>query len=276
MITITCINNINQYITSFDEITDPNNVVGIDCSKNNLTILPNNMIWPQLQKFDCSNNNLTQLPSDLIINMPNLIIFSCSSNQLTQLPIINPEKTTNLRYFFCSNNYLTKIPCSIFDLPKLCVFYCYTNQLLDLSSSTLNLPCLVELNCNDNQILDLPNIIAPKLLVLNCGDNQLEQLPDTFICPSLQRLICYGNRINSVPFINNQLQIICRDDDSDLALRVDDTSLLSEIITTPNTPSEKEKNIFNCMLKKGIQVKNYPEPEPTEVINITALKILTN
>jgi hypothetical protein len=50
--------------------------------------------------------------------------------------------------------------------------------------------------------------------------------------------------------------------------------LLSEIITTPNTPSEKEKNIFNYMLKKGIQVKNYPEP--TEVINITALKILTN
>ena len=43
---------------NFDKITNNMNVIKIDCSNNNLTSLPSNMIFPNLTHFNCDNNNL--------------------------------------------------------------------------------------------------------------------------------------------------------------------------------------------------------------------------
>ena len=53
-----------------------------DCADNELTSLPDNMNFPNLQYFCCSNNKLTSLPENM--NFPNLREFLCSGNNLTK------------------------------------------------------------------------------------------------------------------------------------------------------------------------------------------------
>ena len=78
--------DINEY-DLFEEIPNCNLVCIIECSVNNLTeeiSLPDNMNFPNLQKFYCSDYGLTFLPNNM--NLPNLQYFNCSYNKLTSLP----------------------------------------------------------------------------------------------------------------------------------------------------------------------------------------------
>ena len=80
-ITITFTNqDINEY-DSFEEIKQISNfdlVFKIDCSKNELISLPDNMNFPNLQIFECYGNQLTALPDNM--NYPNLQVFTCDIN----------------------------------------------------------------------------------------------------------------------------------------------------------------------------------------------------
>ena len=94
--------NIKKY-NSLNTIINYNLVSKIDCSNNNITLLPDNMNFPNLLEFYCCNNNLTVLPDNM--NFPNLQYFICSYNQLTALPlcILNYK---NLKQFIYLNNQI--------------------------------------------------------------------------------------------------------------------------------------------------------------------------
>ena len=72
----------------WDDITD------LDCSNNNLTVLPN--LPPNLRALVCKNNQLEEIP-----DLPqSLEYLDCSNNKL----IVLPKLPTNLRSINCSNN----------------------------------------------------------------------------------------------------------------------------------------------------------------------------
>lgn len=72
------------HFNSIDEIVDSENVININCEYSGLSTLPENMNFPQLEKFICSNNQITTLPK--IMNFPKLKYFGCSVTQITTLP----------------------------------------------------------------------------------------------------------------------------------------------------------------------------------------------
>lgn len=55
------INNSNKEFNTFEEIENIDLVLEINCANNNLSFLPNNISFPNLQKFDCHNNILNYL-----------------------------------------------------------------------------------------------------------------------------------------------------------------------------------------------------------------------
>jgi len=72
---------IKEYET-FEQISDGEIVISIDCSNNELTQLPENMNFPNLQELNCSKNQLTQLPENM--NFLNLQILHCVNNDFSQ------------------------------------------------------------------------------------------------------------------------------------------------------------------------------------------------
>jgi Leucine-rich repeat (LRR) protein len=103
------------------------NLRNFDCSYNQITYLPENMILPNLQIFYCYNNQLTQLPDMQNYNWPNLQEFDCSRNQLTQLP--ENMNWPNLQELDCSYNKLTQLPIHIMTLTRLRHIDCSNNPL---------------------------------------------------------------------------------------------------------------------------------------------------
>ena len=84
-ITITYTNGHFKEYNLFKEIEkdDYNLIFEINCSNTQLTSLPDNMNFPNLQRFDCSTKQLTSLPDNM--NFPKLQTFDCSNNKLTSL-----------------------------------------------------------------------------------------------------------------------------------------------------------------------------------------------
>jgi len=206
---------IKEYKT-FDEISDGINVISIDCSNNELTQLPENMNFPNLQELNCFDNKLTQLPENT--NLPNLQKLDCSHNKLTQLS--ENINFPNLKVLDCSNNKLTQLPenmnfpnlqelnCSYNQLRRLPVnmnflnlqkLHCFCCELIRLSDN-MNLPNLQELICWDNQLTQLPeNMNFPNLQKINCCNNKLTQLPENMNFPNLQVLKCSYNELTQLP-----------------------------------------------------------------------------
>jgi Leucine-rich repeat (LRR) protein len=196
MIFVTYSNNSNATFNKFNKITNKENIIAIDCSKNHLTKLPKmqNYHWPNLQKFNCSFNQLTQLPDMQSCNWPNLQKFDCSHNKLTQLPAI--MLLSNLQDFDCSFNQLTHLPENI-NLPNLQNFNCDFNKLTQLPD-IMSMPNLREFYCYNNQLIQLPLYIMTltRLEYINCSNNPLK------LSPHIARFI---NRINNVQ--TNQLTV---------------------------------------------------------------------
>ena len=61
-ISVTYSNGTNKTFKSFDNITDNNNVIELECVDTKLTHLPENMNFPNLEYLSCDNNKLTHLP----------------------------------------------------------------------------------------------------------------------------------------------------------------------------------------------------------------------
>jgi len=215
-IAVTYNNNETKQVSSFDDIKDNENIIKIDCYNNNLTHLPENMNFPNLQRFYCSRNNLTHLPENM--NFPNLQNFYCSNNKLTHLPenmnfpnlqefncynnkLINlPENMNfpNLQEFDCSNNKLTHLP-EIMNLPNLKIVYWCNNKITQLPEN-MNFPNLQRFDCSNNEITYLPeNMNFPNLQIFDCYDNKLTHLPENMNFPNLQEFDCSNNNLIHLP-----------------------------------------------------------------------------
>ena len=187
-ITVTYINRDIKKYKSFKEITQIPYyylIFKLNCYNNQLTLLPDNMNFPNLQKFICSANQLTSLPNNM--NLPNLTKFWCNNNKLTSLPdnMIFP----NLQDFDCSYNNIISLPDNM-NFSNLQVFYCTNNQLTSLQA----LPC-----GSSNARCAPDNMNFPNLQEFNCSSNQLTLLPDNMNFPNLQKFYCYRNELTSLP-----------------------------------------------------------------------------
>ena len=184
---------IKEYKT-FDEISDGINVISIDCSNNELTQLPENMNFQNLQVLNCSNNKLTQLPVNM--NFSNLQKITCCHNELTQLP--ENMNLPNLQILYCYNNELMQLPKNM-NFPNLKELSCYNNKLTQLPEN-MNLPNLQKLSCYYNKLTQLPeNMNFQNLQYLYCSNNQLTQLPENMIFQNLQSLYCWNNQLTQLP-----------------------------------------------------------------------------
>jgi Leucine-rich repeat (LRR) protein len=198
MITVTYSNDSTAGFNNFDEITNQENIIVIDCSFNNLKHLPDmqSYLWPKLHEFNCGYNQLTQLPGN--INLPNLEKFNCSHNKLTQIP--NNINMPNLRKFNCSYNELTHLPdiqnCNWSNLQE---FDCSYNQLTQLPD-IMSMPNLQTFNCSYNKLTQLPAImLMPNLQEFYCSFNKLTHLPENMNLPNLQLFCCFNNQLTHLP-----------------------------------------------------------------------------
>jgi hypothetical protein len=98
----------------------------IDISNNNIDVLPDNIILPNVIEFYCSNNKIKKLNN---MKMENLKILDISNNKIETIPnLVFP----NLKVFFCFNNNLTNFPLTILEWRSLRNIY-YENNPIDLS-----------------------------------------------------------------------------------------------------------------------------------------------
>ena len=171
------------------------NLEHFNCSSNNLTSFPNNMNFPNLEHFDCSMNFLLKsLPNNM--NFPNLKKLNCSDNMLTILP--DNMNFPNLQYFNCSRNQLTTLPDNI-NFPKLTYFNCSYTKLRSLTDNMI-LPNLQYLHCSNTELISLPdNMNLPNLIFLNCDDTKLSSLPDNMNLPNLSTFQCCNSQLSSLP-----------------------------------------------------------------------------
>jgi hypothetical protein len=178
-------NAIERYLNSLSE-----DILTLHISSKGIKSLPDLTRFKNLEKIDCSHNQLSLLPT-----LPQYLkILICDNNQLTCLPTL-PK---NLEYLFCVDNQLTCLP----TLPKnLQELYCNDNQLSLLPNLSENLKILC---CYNNQLTCLPTL--PKNLEeLYCINNQLHVLPN--LPQNLEELDCFNNPIYEIVNNNSLIKI---------------------------------------------------------------------
>ena len=141
-----------NFDTNSERFVIYSHIIELDCSYNQLTILPE---LPNVQKLDCSGNELTALPE-----LPNVKILCCPFNQLTMLP-----ELPNIQWLNCSYNGLTELP----ELPNVQKLDCSYNLL----STLPELPQITILVCYNNQLTVLPELPNMEEREINCCINNL-------------------------------------------------------------------------------------------------------
>jgi|SaaInlStandDraft_5_1057022.scaffolds.fasta_scaffold314159_1 Leucine-rich repeat (LRR) protein len=77
MITVTYKDDSFKTYKTFNDIINNELVIKIDCSRNNLTQLPEHINFPNLQTLNCHSNKLTYLPEHMDLpNLQKLIFFT--------------------------------------------------------------------------------------------------------------------------------------------------------------------------------------------------------
>lgn len=176
----------NSYQEIYD-LPDFNRIIFLNCSRNNLEVLPETLP-SSLQSLLCNHNRLLKLPESLPKYLKEL---NCSHNQLTKLTLQLPS---SLQILWCCNNHLTELPLS---LPSsLKILNCSDNHVTELSSSLP--PSLQILNCCNNNLVKIPTVLPPSLQLFNCDNNKLVVMPLN-LPKSLKELTCSNNKLTSLP-----------------------------------------------------------------------------
>ena len=127
--------------------------------QNSITSLP--PLPPNLLVLNCSRNDLASLPENLPSSIHTLI---CYSNFLEKLPTLPP----NLIHLNCSYNDILDLNV----LPKsLQILKCDYNLLTSISHSIIDTN-LIELTCDENLLTSLQNI-PPTIKKLSYRDNYI-------------------------------------------------------------------------------------------------------
>jgi Leucine-rich repeat (LRR) protein len=193
-------------VSSFEEIKD--NVVYVDCSDNQLTSLPENIVsnWTNLTHFFCYDNLLTSLPKNIGCNWTYLTEFNCDCNKLNSLPKNIGKNWTSLISFDCSYNHLKSLPENIgSNWTNLTEFNCSFNKLTSLPKNIgSNWTNLTEFYCSNNQLSLLPENIGENwtnVTHFSCGNNKLNSLPENIgnNWTNLRSFNCYNNQLKSLP-----------------------------------------------------------------------------
>ena len=179
---------IYQPMQSIEGIQYFDNLLSLDCSMNELTLLPS---LPQsLVNLKCDNNQITSMVSF----SQSLKYIACNDNQISSLPIL-PDSLEEIN---CSSNLLTSLPM----LPEyLTNLYCNGNQITTLPT----LPEFLKiLSCGDNPITSLPFSLPQSLTYLNCTDNYIPNLPE--LPSNLQSLTCSFIGLTYLPSLPQSLK----------------------------------------------------------------------
>lgn len=142
----------------------PTSLMRLICGSNKLKALPENLPGT-LHLIDCSRNQITHLPQ--MDYIPYLRFLYCNDNQLKQLPELSPLFTLK-----CANNQLKSLP----RLPDFIrELDCSNNQISFLS----NLPRGgILLNLSSNQLTCLPTIHVEYLAKITIDTDKIKCLPN--------------------------------------------------------------------------------------------------
>lgn len=170
-----------------------------DCSYSKLTTLSDISYMWSVTFINCSINQITLLPYN-IGDFKTLVKLDCSDNQL----IIIPDSIGDLEFlehFDCSDNQLTVLPESIGNLKSLRYFNCAKNGLSELPDAFEKLSSLRDLNIAENRFRELPGYIGglQTLVSIDCSCNQIGELPQSIRhLHSLDKFVCFHNRLKTL------------------------------------------------------------------------------
>jgi Leucine-rich repeat (LRR) protein len=185
-------------INNINEISNFTNLIGLNCSNNNLQNL-NISSNSQLTNLNCSNNAIQFLN---LSNATLLEVLDCSFNSITT---INLNSCASLIQLNCSNNNLTAIN-NLTAAVQLVTFNCNNNQL-----SQLDLINLVELkffDCSYNNISAINCSANGQLINLRIDHNSLSLL-SLINLNQLVLLDCSYNNLNQLVLQNlNNLNVL--------------------------------------------------------------------
>jgi Leucine-rich repeat (LRR) protein len=150
----------HEYET-FDEIVNYENIMSLNCYKNDLTELPK--LPDRLKYLYCPRNELIKLPDHLPDSLKEL---DCSRNNIKELPNHLPD---SLKKINCARNNIKELPDHLPDSLK--ELNCYINLLVQLPELPNKLK---RLYCNRNPNLTYTNTWLknnPKFAetIMNCA-----------------------------------------------------------------------------------------------------------
>jgi Leucine-rich repeat (LRR) protein len=179
----------NSNIGSLDGINFFSNIVGINCSNNQIGSLDLTGL-PNLEGLDCSYNySIDEL---YFSSSANLRRLDCTANALTSLNVCN---FTNLTSLYCEGNLLSSL--NLCGLTNITHLYCGDNLLTSIDVTGLH--NLLTLDCSDNQIGFLNLDLNTNLAWLDCSNNNLNVL-DLNGLVNLVYVNCAHNLLSSIDF----------------------------------------------------------------------------
>lgn len=190
--TISVIYNDNSLsdFTSFDLITNKNNVIILNCQSCNLSKLDLHE-FASLKILDCSENAINEIIG--LECLTKLVSLNCSNNKISHLKGINNCK--DLKILKCYTNNLSNLN-GLEDCVKLEVLNFYDNNISDLYMLR-NMIYLRDLCFAFNKVLSLDPIIkCTNLENLECPCNSITEIPsfiDTF--STLKNFDFSGNKL---------------------------------------------------------------------------------
>ena len=201
----------------------PKNVEKLDCSQNQLALLPDTIVeLAMLKELDANDNALTALPEVLVgcVALEKLLVYK---NKIKALPPAFPPSLTELNFF---NNLVRKLPDSIgelkcleevnFSANKLMmtndkmfagwasvkVLNMYDNNLVRFGSLA-PLVALEELRLHSNNLEELPTLpaSAPELKIIEAHKNRIAAIKDDYFAgtPALERISLWSNALTALP-----------------------------------------------------------------------------
>jgi Leucine-rich repeat (LRR) protein len=218
-------------INDIYNIKNPENVMKLDLSWNNLTHLDKELFYnltqlqelhlhfnklthldkdlfsglTQLQILNLSENNLKHLDKDLFSNLTQLQELYLSWNNLTHLDKELFYNLTQLQELYLSGNKLTYLDKDLFtNLTQLQILYLSHNELTELDKELFKyITQLQELYLSDNKLIHLDKDLFKyntQLQELYLSDNKLTQLPSSITrCTNLTIFEYDNNEIRYIP-----------------------------------------------------------------------------
>ena len=162
------------------DVSGCSNMLGIDCSLNQLTSISGLSGCSALTYLICYGNKLTSITG--LSGKTTLKKVDCHSNLLQSLDV---SGTTNLAELNCSSNNLTGL--TLTNCLQLKQLDCTYNQLGFLNLSYLY--SLQKVDCSYNKLTAINTYHCDNLYELICKSNNFSSL-DLSDCPELEKLDC--------------------------------------------------------------------------------------